>query len=62
MATPVGPVEPDPDDPDLWREWYDGDGAGGEGDGAEPGTGRFGWPIRLVAVIAILGIVLLLVR
>ncbi|MEA2932206.1 MAG: hypothetical protein QOI56_991 [Actinomycetota bacterium] len=60
MATPVGPVEPDPDDPDLWTEWYDdGDGevAGDEG----RGPGRFGWPIRLVALVAILGIVLLFV-
>ncbi|HVF13092.1 MAG TPA: hypothetical protein VM942_00765 [Acidimicrobiales bacterium] len=58
MPTPVGPVAPDPDDPDLWTEWYDDDGDG-EGDGSGPS--RFGWPVRLVAAIAILSIVLLLV-
>jgi hypothetical protein len=55
VATPVGPVAPDPDDPDLWTEWGD------EGADDDIGPSRFGWPVRLVAAIAILGIVLLLV-
>jgi hypothetical protein len=58
MATPVGPVPRDPDDPDLWTEWYDDD----EGfDGSDLGPGRYGWPVRLIAAIAILGVILLFV-
>jgi len=56
VPTPVGPVPPDPDDPDLWSEWYDD-----VDDDRDPGPSRFGWPVRLVAAIAILSIVLLLV-
>ncbi len=52
MATPVGPVAPDPDDPDLWSEWYDDDELDDE-----LGPGRFGWPVRLLAALAILAIV-----
>jgi hypothetical protein len=58
VPTPVGPVAPDPDDPDLWTEWDTDDDD--EGDGGF-GPSRFGWPVRLVAAIAILSIVLLLV-
>lgn len=58
MPTPVGPAPPDPDDPDLWPEWYDDDLAGLDTD---PGPGRFGWPLRLVAVVAIIALALLLV-
>ena len=61
MATPVGPIESDPDDPDLWTEWYDDDGDGDDDDDRLGGPSRFGWPVRLVAIVAILGIVLLLV-
>ena len=54
MPTPVGPAPRDPDDPDLWDEWYQGD----DGDLA----GRdFGWPIRLVALLIVIGIVLVFV-
>jgi hypothetical protein len=27
VPTPVGPVPPDPNDPDLWPEWYEDDDA-----------------------------------
>lgn len=54
MPTPVGPVAPDPDDPDLWTEWYDDD----EVD-ADPS--RYGWPVRLIAALALVAVVLLFV-
>lgn len=50
MATPVGPAPRDPDDPDLWEEWYDADGASDAGSG-------FGWPVRIVALVILLGLV-----
>ncbi len=53
MPTPVGPAPRDPDDPDLWGEWYDDD----DGDT----TVRFGWPVRAVALVIVVGIVLLFV-
>ena len=49
MATPVGPAPRDPNDPDLWDEWED------DGDDAGPG---FGWPIRVVALLILLGLLL----
>ncbi len=53
MPTPVGPAPRDPDDPDLWEEWYDRD---------DDRTGpSFGWPTRLVALLIVVGIVLFLV-
>ncbi len=53
MPTPVGPVPRDPDDPDLWDEWYeDDDGVGGT---------RFGWPLRAIALLIVVGIVLVYV-
>ncbi|HEX8770123.1 MAG TPA: hypothetical protein VF711_05070 [Acidimicrobiales bacterium] len=57
MATPVGPVAPDPNDPDLWNEWYDAE------DTAEDDRtpSRFGWPVRIVALLVAIGIALLLV-
>ncbi len=48
----MGPVAPDPDDPDLWTEWYDD-----EGDDDDLGPSRFGWPIRLLAALAIIAMV-----
>jgi hypothetical protein len=51
MPTPVGPVPPDPNDPDLW-DW-------GEGDG-DFLPRRQPWRILLVGII-VLGLVLLLV-
>ena len=52
MPTPVGPAPRDPDDPDLWDEWYE----------ADPDTGpSFGWPLRLLALLVLIGIVLLVV-
>ena len=54
MPTPVGPAPSDPNDPDLWDEWY-------EQDEDDPPRPRFGWPIRLVALLIVIGIVLLFV-
>lgn len=55
MPTPVGPAPQDPDDPDLWDEWYDSD----DDDGDD--QTRFGWPIRLLALLIVIGIASLLV-
>ena len=52
MPTPVGPAPRDPNDPELWDEWYD------EDDDAGP---SFGWPIRLLAFAVLIGIVALFV-
>jgi hypothetical protein len=49
MPTPVGPAPRDPNDPDHWDEWYD------EDDGAGP---SFGWPVRILALLIVLGIAL----
>lgn len=54
MPTPVGPAPKDPNDPDLWDEWYDADDDDGAGE-------RFGWPIRLIALLILLGLVLVYV-
>ncbi len=54
VPTPVGPVPPDPDDPDLWDEWY-------QPDDDEVATPRFGWPVRLLAVLITVALVLLLI-
>ena len=51
MPTPVGPAPRDPDDPDLWEEWYDDD----------VGGPRFGRATRLVAVLIVVAMVLLVV-
>jgi hypothetical protein len=51
MPTPVGPVAPDPDDPDSW-DW-------GEDDGDFPRR-RQPWRLFVVGII-VLGLVLLLV-
>ena len=56
MPTPVGPVVPDPNDPDLWSEWYDDDESDDVGGGS-----RYGWPVRVLAALAILAVILLLV-
>ncbi|MEA2827183.1 MAG: hypothetical protein QOG43_1622 [Actinomycetota bacterium] len=56
MPTPVGPVAPDPNDPDLWSEWYDDDEPGGDA-----GPSRYGWAVRLLALLAILAVILVLV-
>ncbi len=53
MPTPVGPAPRDPDDPELWDEWYED-----EGDDARP---SFGWPIRILALLIVVGIVLVYV-
>ncbi|MBA3268794.1 MAG: hypothetical protein H0T70_11140 [Acidimicrobiia bacterium] len=56
MATPVGPAAPDPDDPELWDEWYQDD------DDVDTATvGRFGWPVRLLALLVVIGLVLVYV-
>ena len=53
MPTPVGPAPRDPNDPELWDEWYES-----EADDASTG---FGWPIRVVALLIVVGIVLVYV-
>ena len=52
MPTPVGPAPRDPNDPDLWDEWYEDDD--------DAGT-RFGWPVRVLALVILLGLVLVYV-
>jgi len=58
VATPVGPAARDPDDPDLWEDWYDADMESGDEEVTGPG---YGWPLRFVALIVALGIVALYV-
>jgi len=59
MATPVGPAARDPDDPDLWEDWY---GRDMESDDEEVGAGAgYGWPLRLIALIVAVGIAALYV-
>ncbi len=53
MPTPVGPAPRDPDDPDLWDEWYDGDSG--------PAQNRFAWPVRAVALVTLVAVVFLIV-
>lgn len=55
MATPVGPAARDPDDPDLWEEWYHDD------DEDTVATSRFGWPVRLLALAVIVAVALIYV-
>ena len=54
MPTPVGPLPRDPDDPDLWDEWL-------EADDDEVPPPRFGWPVRLLALVVAVALVILLV-
>ena len=56
MPTPVGPVPRDPNDPDLWDEWYDT----AEDDDDDAGS-QFGWPVRIVALVIVVAFVLLVV-
>jgi len=58
MPTPVGPADRDPDDPDLWEEWYSSDEEDDDG-GIAPRS--LPWPYRLVALVALIGVVALLV-
>ena len=52
MPTPVGPAPRDPDDPDFWDEWYED----GDDEGDEVGPSSFGWPVRLIALLIVVGI------
>ncbi len=54
MPTPVGPVPRDPDDPDLWEDWY-------EDEDDDVPASRFGWPVRLTALVVAVVFALLLV-
>ncbi len=54
MPTPVGPAPRDPNDPDLWDDWEDWDDD-------EEGGPRFGWPIRAIALLILLGLLLVYV-
>jgi len=56
MATPVGPVPRDPDDPDLWEEWYSD-----EVDDGPVGPSRYALSIRVLALLVVVGMVLLLI-
>lgn len=47
-------MPPDPDDPELWDEWY------APGDD-EVSQSRFGWPVRLIAILLAVALVLLFV-
>ena len=60
MPTPVGPVPPDPNDPDLWTEWYE-DGPDEDVGSGGYGPSRYGWPVRLLALLAILAVIVVLV-
>ncbi len=53
MPTPVGPGPRDPNDPDLWEEWY-------ASDDAVPRR-RFGWPVRVLAILVVLTLAVLMV-
>ena len=53
MPTPVGPAPHDPNDPDLWEEWY-------ESDGPVPRS-RFGWPVRILAIVVVVTLALLII-
>jgi hypothetical protein len=52
MPTPVGPVPRDPNDPELWEEWDEDDG---DDEDVVAGPG-YGWPIRLLALLVVIGI------
>ena len=57
MPTPVGPLPPDPDDPDLWSER---DGDPWDDDAMPPRRPRSVW-LKLAAVVLLAGFVLLFV-
>lgn len=54
MPTPVGPAPRDPNDPDLWEEWY-------ESDAASVPNRRFGWPVRILAILVIVALAVLII-
>ena len=54
MPTPVGPAPRDPNDPDLWEDWY-------EGDVDSVPSRRFGWPVRILAIIVIVTLAVLII-
>jgi hypothetical protein len=54
MPTPVGPAPRDPNDPDLWDEWFDPDEEA-------PARPRFGWPVRVLAIVIVITLALLLI-
>ena len=55
MPTPLGPVPPDPNDPDLWPEWDQDDD-----ELWQEGYSQRRWPtgMRLVALVVLVGFVL----
>ncbi len=61
MATPVGPVPPDPNDPDLWSEWYDDEDGLDDATSRAYGPSRYGWPLRVLAALAVIVIIAVLV-
>lgn len=54
MATPVGPVDRDPNDPDLWDEWN-------EDDDDLVVAGRPATRLRLIAVVVLVAMAVLAV-
>ncbi len=56
MPTPVGPAPRDPDDPDLWEEWYQT-----QDEDLSTATPRFGWPVRVLVLVVIVTLVVLMV-
>jgi hypothetical protein len=54
VPTPVGPAPRDPNDPDLWEEWYEPD------DGTVPRS-RFGWPVRILAIVVVVTLAVLII-
>ncbi len=57
MPTPVGPAPGDPNDPDLWDEWFVPD----EPDDDDVAPPRFGWAVRVLAILIAVALVVLLV-
>jgi len=55
MATPVGPADRDPDDPDLWDEWYEPE------DDDPVLADRRATRLRLVAVVVLVAMAVLAV-
>ena len=52
MPTPVGPAPRDPDDPDLWEEWYEG-----TGDEAIEIPDQRAWWVPVVTVVVVLALI-----
>ena len=58
MPTPLGPVPRDPNDPDLWDEWYD-DADPDSDDLADALPHRWPTGMRIVAAVVLVAFILL---